>query len=283
MDMRFHVADRCNSNLHHMQVTARASKSPAAVAQPRPDRAPADEGAVAHVRTEADTDDRGSQADVNVRPQHGAATAEPQQPQVDAGDSESLDGSVAASSSAAAEAEEPFSVQLLTEDAPAVAAAAHAAGVDGESAASVVDGPRSAAKSKVVPTVGRQRFDIVWRCAVLSSALCWILETVRELLTQPSSLTVMTGHHHKGIGSSATLRTADVWCSAPASTSLLRGTATLPTARPGTDPGTPQRRTASMAACASGAKRRRRAGWGSSWKPSRRTCRPRRWAVQLLA
>ena len=64
-----------------------------------------------------------------------AATAEPQQPQVDAGDSESLDGSVAASSSAAAEAEEPFSrVQLLTEDAPAVAAAAHAAGVDGESA-----------------------------------------------------------------------------------------------------------------------------------------------------
>ncbi len=145
-----------------MQGTARIGTSPAAIAQPQLDRLPADEIAAAHVRTEADTDDRGSEARVAGRPQRDAAAAEPEQPQIDA-DTESLDGSVAASSSAAAEAEEPFSVQLLTEDAPAVAAAAHAAGVDGDSAASVVDGPRSAAKSKVVHTAGRKSVHIVPR------------------------------------------------------------------------------------------------------------------------
>ncbi len=132
-----------------MQATARISTFPAAIGQPQPDSAPADKAAVAHVRSEADTDDRGM-PDVVSRPQHDAGAAEPQQSQVNVGDSESMDGSVAASSLAADGVEEPFSVQLLTEDAPAVAAAAHAAGVDGDSAASVVDGPRSAAKSKVV-------------------------------------------------------------------------------------------------------------------------------------
>ena len=136
-------------SLHSAQDTAQSHTPAPVVEQPQPASAAVDEGAVAHVRTEADTDDRGFEADVTGRLQHDAAAAEPQQPQIDAGDSESLDGSVAASSSAAAEAEEPCPrVQLLTEDAPAVAAAAHAAGVDGDSPAAV-DGPRSAAKSKV--------------------------------------------------------------------------------------------------------------------------------------
>ena len=149
---------------HHMQDTAHTSPAPAAVKQPQPDSPPAHESAVAHVRTEADTDDRGNRADVAGRPQHDPSAAELQETQI-AADSQSIDGSVAASSSAAAEAEEPCApVQLLTEDAHAVAAAAHAAGVDGDLAA-VVDSPRSTAKSKVAHPLEED----MTRCSTLRS------------------------------------------------------------------------------------------------------------------
>ena len=71
-----------------------------------------------------------------------------------AADGDSVDGSVslsAGSSASPADAERPCGppVQLLTEDAPAVAAAAQAAGIEEGALAAGVDGPRAAAKNKV--------------------------------------------------------------------------------------------------------------------------------------
>ena len=139
----------CHDNeLHCSQDAVSVRTSAAAAEQPQPDKTAADDASVVtHVRTGADADDRGEEASVTSTPQHDTAAAEPQ-PQPDA-DSESGDGSLAASSSVAADEEEPCApVQLLTEDAPAVAAAAHAAGAENASAAAV-EGPRAAAKAKV--------------------------------------------------------------------------------------------------------------------------------------
>ena len=93
------------------------------------------------------------ETDLASTPLHESHEGDGQLPAAADGDSvECSDASLAGSSAVAANAERACSqpVQLLTEDAPAVAAAAQAAGIEEGALNTAIDGPRAAAKNKVV-------------------------------------------------------------------------------------------------------------------------------------
>ena len=89
-----------------------------------------------------------SETAVTLPAMHEAQQAEGQPAPVE--DVDSVDGSVA-SSALQNDTEPPCPpVQLLTEDAPAVAAAAQAAGIEEDGLSTAVDTPRAAGKNKVI-------------------------------------------------------------------------------------------------------------------------------------